>query len=126
MSLGEHLLHRRYALVSCRNLDHQVRAVHLLPKASHLSDCALRIEGEFGRHFKTDQAVLAVAGIVHRTQHIARRLDVGYRDRLVDFRRTLAGGMERTQLVAVVIAAADRLLEDGGIRRHPPQAVVVD
>ena len=120
MSLGEHLLHRRHALVSCRNLDHQVRAVHLLPEAAHPSDCAFRIEGEFRRYLKTDQAVLAVAGIVHRPQHIARRLDVGYRDRLVDFRRTLAGGMERAQLVAVVIAAADRFLEDGGIRRHPP------
>ena len=69
-------LNRRNTLLRGRHLDHHVRSSHDLPEMPSFGDGGCRVVGGGWRDFETDEAVCAVAAVVHRSKDISRQLDV--------------------------------------------------
>ena len=76
-----------------------------------------------GCHLQRHESVDAVRGVVDRSEHGQRVADVGDDELPVG----LFDGVGREQLaelLVVVVPALDGLGEDGGVRRHAPDALV--
>ena len=63
---------------------------------------------------------------MHRSEDVARRPHVAHRQRFEDLSRSLPLGAQGPDVVVVDVAPRHRLLEDGGIGRHPAETVLLD
>ena len=84
------------------------------------------VVGERGRDLDRDEAVAAVVRVVHRAQHVGGGDDVVEHDVPVGVLDRQALPRARRQLLVVALAGADRLVEDGRVRRDAADAVVRD
>jgi hypothetical protein len=69
-------LNRRNTLLRGRHFDHHVRSGHDLPEMPSFGDGGCGVVGRVWRDFETDEAVCAVAVVVHRPKDISGQLDV--------------------------------------------------
>src|SRR5262249_46652276 len=96
------------------------------PQTPRLRDGPLRVAGEFGADLDRDEAVLPAGRIVDGPEDVGGGADVGDRQRLEDRGRVLSRRAGGADVVVVELGLGDGLLEDRRIRRHPPQAVLLD
>src|SRR5262249_23578009 len=74
-----------------------------------------------------DKAVAPLGLLVDRAERIGAMLNIGDREALEQGARIeIPGGLERGDLCIVVIAVADRFLENRGVRGDPAQSVLDD
>ena len=92
-------------------------------RGSDRPGCVVR---QFGRHLQADVAGLAETVGVDRLKQVAGRLDVGDDQRLVTGFGVQSSAAQAFQIAPVVGTAGDGLLEDGRIRGHAVDAVLVD
>ncbi len=125
-AFADQLTHRWDAGGGGRHLDHDILAVDELAQPAHLIDGCLRVVGDIRRDLHTHIAIEAVAALVDRAQRIRRHLDVFDRNALVDLvgsQRSLAyQGFDHR---VVIGAPGDGLFENGRIRGHAQQALVL-
>ena len=125
-AVGDQIVDRRQAFLRARHLDHQVLATDLAPQPLGFVDGALGVLGEIGRDFDADKAVGAMGGVVCRAQHVGGLLDVLDRQMLEDLADGPVLHLQHTGDGRVIfVGMADGLLEDGRVRGHPAQAVVI-
>jgi len=87
----------------------------------------LRIAGVIGRAFQADIAIVRIARIVDRTQHVGGILNIGDGERLVESAgRHVALLLQFVELGLVIGAAGHRLFENGGVGSHAAQTVFLD
>ena len=91
-------------------------------RARGLGACG--VVGEIGGDLDADEAIAAVAVVVHWREHVERAVDVCEHQRpvVVDDRVVAAG--QRAELVVVVGRALDRLLEDRRVAGEAADALV--
>jgi hypothetical protein len=113
---------------SRRDLDHHVGPRHPLPEVPRFLEGPFGVVGQIGGHLQAHVAVALLGGLVDTLQHVGRVLDVLHRQALVDLLGGEAGLVVRDLLDrgGVVVAAVDGLLEDGRVRGHASQGVVVE
>ncbi len=117
----------RHTLGGCGDLDHQVGTVDTLLEVERIGDAALGAVRRFGRHLQADEAVRAPGAIVDGSQDVGGPLDVGDGQAHEDVLGVVdARGEQLADLVVVLAALRDRLLEDGGIAGHPGDVVLGD
>ena len=124
--LADQQLDGRQAFQGGGNLDHQVGARHLSPQPLCLDHRGGRVAREVGGDFEAHVAVVALARVEHRAKLVRRGLDVLDRQRLVKRHRRQAALLEGADGRRVFVAAADRLLEDRGVRGQAGEAVLAD
>jgi hypothetical protein len=125
-SLGGELADRREPRGGTRDLDEDVRTVERPPQAARLVEGPLGVVGETRRDLERDVAVQAVALAMEGKEEIGGSADVVDREPFEErFGRQAARG-EGGDGVVVIGRLRDRLLEDGGVRGHPVDPVVVD
>ena len=81
------------------------------------------VVGQVRVDLERDPAVLAVALVPDRPQHVAGVADVVAREREEDLLRVGLGGRQLADLVVVGVALGDRALEDRGVGGHADDAV---
>ena len=126
-AFADQMLDRGQALRRGRYLDHQVLALDVLPEPFGLGDGALGVHRQIGRDLEADETVIAVQGVVNRTQNVCGVLDVLDRERLEKVGDRPVALLQRLADRAVIfVRAADRLLENRGVRRYAFDAVGLD
>ena len=120
----EEPLDRRPPFLGAGHLDHQVGPVHRRPQPPRLGDRSFGVAGERGRDLEGHEAVLPRGAVVHRPEEVRGVANVVHGEPLEDLQVALRGLRQRHQLVVVVTAPADGVLEDGRIRGHAPETVV--
>ncbi len=103
------------------HLDHHVGAIQCGEETPCLSHRALRIVGQGRADLQADVAVGAIGLLVDRTQQFGGLPDVFQDQRLVDLRHRLARVYQAGQVLVVVGAAGDGLLEDRRVRGDASQ-----
>ena len=124
--VGDRLLDRGDAGARAGNLDHQVRAVDGSPEPVRLPHSRLGVVREARRHLEADEAVAAGRPLEDGQEEVGGLAEVADGERLEDLLGRLALGGQRAQLVVVVRARGDGLLEDGGIGREAGDVAVGD
>ena len=109
-----------------RHLDHDVRAVHGLPQVTRLRQGAVDVPRQVRIDLQAYKTVTPLGIIIKRSQEIGRITYIPHRQCLIYLRCAFALPGEFTNLVVVVRAAADRLVKNGRIGRHAPQAFFFD
>src|SRR4030095_374260 len=101
--------------------DHHVRSGHDLPEMPSFGDGGCGVVGRVWRDFETDEAVCAVAVVVHRPKDISGQLDVLDDQALDESSITdVAFSIEReTESRLVVGAARNCLVKNSGVAGHP-------
>ena len=118
---------RRQTRLGTGDLDHQVAAVHLMPQPARFLNRLMGIHRQIGRDFEADKAVAPLRLLVDGVQCVGAFLDVANREILeqragIEIARSFRFGDQRV----VIIAVADRFLEDRGIRGDAAQTVLGD
>ena len=122
----QQLLDGRKAGRCGRYFDHYVRPIQVGEQPLGFFNRRLGVIGEERRNFQTDESVSAIAGVVSTTQHVGAIANVLEDEFFIDMGDITAAARQFLQLLGVVLAAADGLLEDGRVRRHPTEAIFVD
>ena len=121
-----HRLERRGdALGRAGDLDHDVGAVHGGEQALCLGDGRRGVVGKRRRHFDGDEAILAAAAHVDRTEHVAGGAHVVHGEPVQDSGRAEALPGQLEDLLVVGLARGNGLLEDGRVSGHAAQRVAV-
>ncbi len=109
------------------HLDHQVAPVDLVPEPPRLLDRRVRVHRQIGRDLEADEAVAALRLLVDRVELVRSFLDVADRQILEERSRIeVARSFRRRDQRVVIIAVADRLLEDRRVRGDAAQPVLGD
>ena len=122
-ALGDHPVDGRDALGRGRDLHEQVGLGDALVEHAGRLDGGLRVTRQVGRHLDGDEAVVSAALVVHRPEYAEGVADVVDDHVPVGVLDVLVPVDERAELRVVVGATLDGLLEDRGVRRHPPDPV---
>ncbi len=107
-----------------RDLDVQIRLVDAGVELAGGGDRSVGVAGEAGGDLDRDEAVETVAGLVDGTQQVERGLDVGDHQLPVRLGDPDVVADEVAELVVVVVAVGDGLLEDRRVRGEAPDALV--
>jgi len=119
-------LERTDAFGRAGHLDQQVAAVDLPRQPLRLGYRMGGVIRPARRDLQADIAVVAAAGFVYRQQQVARGLDVGDRQRLEAPLGIRLAGLEARQVVGVMRAVGECILEDRRIRGHARHPVFGD
>ena len=123
-ALVDRLLDRRDALLGARDLDHRVGPPDQLPVLARLLERALGVVREPRRHLERHVAVKSAGALPYGTEHVGRERHVLHRELAVDLARLEVLARELGELLVVVRAAEDRLLEDRRVGGHAPQRLL--
>ncbi len=125
-ALADQLLNRRDPRSSSRHLDHQILAANALPEATGLFERALCVICQLRRDFETYVAVATLRCRIHLLENVGRVLDVTNRNLFVDAFRIEIAGVQASELVGIVVAAGDSLLENRRIRGDTGESIFID
>ena len=103
------------ALNRSRDLDHDVRTVHLVPELTAIGDGSCSVVGEPWLDLDGDSTIHTARRIIDRTQDVASGRDVVRRDLENGFGNGLACCREFGHLGVVRVALGERTGEDGRI-----------
>ena len=123
---GDRVLDRAEPGNRGRDLHEQVRSIDALRQQLRLLERRVALVGEIGIDLDRDEAVDALGPVPDRSEDVACALDVLDREceeHLLRVVRTLELG---TELRVVPLPGRECLLEDGRIRRHADDGVLVD
>ncbi len=124
---GDQLLDGGDPLGGGRHLDHEVGPVHAPPVVLGGGDAAPGVVGERRGQLQAHETVGTGGALVHRTQCVGRSPDVGDGQAQEDLVGILHPVVEQlVDLLVVVGAVGDRLLEDGGVAGHAGDVVLGD
>ena len=125
-AIRDRLLDGRNAFRRGRNLDHHVRPIERGKQPLGLGRRGRGVVRKERRHFEAAEPVATVALVVDGTKDVRGVADVFDGDGVVDlFARFVLRG-QAAQLRVVVVAAADRFLENSRIRSQPAQVILVN
>ena len=121
---SDELLDGRKSGGRARNLDHHIRAIQPREQFPGFFDGRLGVIGEQRRNFQADEAVAAIAGVVNLAKGVGSAGNVLDDDFLVNVRYAASGTRQLSQLLSVVLAAADGLLEDRRVRSEAAESII--
>ena len=116
----------RHSLAGRRHLDERVGAADGRPEPARLGDRRRGVVGSIGRHLQAHEAVGAVGPVEHRAEEVRGALHVVDGERLEHLVDALPLERQRPDGRVVVVAARDRLLEDGRVRGDSADPVLGD
>ncbi len=118
---------RRQPRLGAGHLDHQVAPIHLVPQPARFLDRLMRVHRQIGRDFEADEAVAPLRLLVDAVQRVGALLDVADRE-ILEQRAgiEISRGLRLGDQSVVIIAVADRLLENRGVRSDAAQPVLAD
>ena len=125
-SLADQPPNGRYARPGRRHLDHDVPAVHFLPQPPGFRDRSRGVIGEFRGYLQAHVTVGAVGGVIHGGQPVGGLPYICNRKCLVDFHGVAALRRQQPDVVVVIRTPRDGFLENGRIRGHALQPVLLD
>ena len=125
-AIGNALLDRGESSIGRRDLDEDVRPPHAVVEIVRHRDRSLGIVGNARQDLDTDVAILVLRLLVDRFEHIGRQLDVLDDQAEHDLLVRDASMDQVAESVVIVTAAADRLLEDGGVGGHTDHRILLD
>ena len=81
---------------------------------------------QVGIDLQADISIFAVRPVVERPELVGGALHVALAEGFVDGLGTFALKRHGPNVLVVIVAVRNRLLEDGWIRGHPPQSILLD
>jgi hypothetical protein len=125
--LADERANRGRSRLRARHLDHHVLASERRPQPARFGDRAFGVVRQQRRHLEAHVSIATASPFVHTTEQIGRVLNVGDRETFIQIAgRTQRAATGRGKRLRVIGAAGDRLLEDGRVRRHAAEAVLLD
>ena len=125
-AVGDALLDGGQALFGRRDLDENIGPPNPVKEVVRHRDGALRIVSHPGENLDADVTVFVFRLLVDGLEHVGGGLDVFDDQAEHDLFVGLAVIDQFAQGIVVVAAAADRLLEDGGVGGHADDSVLLD
>ena len=122
----QQLLNRRKTGRRARHLDHYVGPIQTGEQPLGFLDRRFGVVGQERRNFQADEPVGAVVGVVNTAQHVGGIANVLEDEFFIDMGDVTASARQPFQLLGIILAAANGLLEDGRVRRHTAKPIFVD
>src|SRR5579883_472133 len=123
-ALADELPDGRDARIRRRHLHHDVRAVDRGPEAAGFGDAGRGVVGQPWRYLDADESVLPAGPVIEGAEEVCRGHDVFEQQPFVDRGWARATLQQLLDGRVVVGAVEDRLLEDGRVHRHAPDAAI--
>ena len=124
--IGDALLDRRQPFVRCWDLDKNIGPPDPIEEVVGHRDRALGVVGDPRQDLDADVPVFVLGLFVDGLEHVRRQLDILDDQAQHDLFVGLAGDHQSLQRRVIVAAAADRLFEDGGVRGHADDGILLD